>query len=211
MADSCIYMTLWLENQGPLCRSQKNWVFSFFPKCWCYYGIPGFGRGVAMWNKLRKDGRSGIGKSWPRAEITDWRGSCYSRQCLGVWKKADLMEIPVLPLEDHVALGKSQHFLCSLFSQQKISDSTVAYSGYLFVLTVPWDLMLLDRALGQRLANYRLWAKSSLMPVFVIEHEQRMLLHFTLLSSCKNIIHAEETRIGRHMYPNVHHSTVYNS
>ena len=49
--------------------------------------------GGAMWNKLRKDRRSGIGKSWPRAEITDWRGSCYSRQCLGVWKKADLMEI----------------------------------------------------------------------------------------------------------------------
>ena len=43
---------------------------------------------------------------------------------------------PVLPLEGHVALGKSQHLLCSLFSQQKISDSTVAYSGYLFVLTV---------------------------------------------------------------------------
>ena len=141
--------------------------------------------------------RSGIGRSWLRAEITDWRGSCCSSQCLGVWKKADLMEIPVLPLEGHVALGKSQHLLCSLFSQRKINDSTVAYSGYLFILTVPWDLMLLDWALGQRLANYRLWAKSSLMPVFVIEHEQRMVLHFTFLSSCKNTIHTEETRIGR--------------
>lgn len=102
--------------------------------------VPGLGWGQCGAGLGRRWGQEYVlaGKSWPRAGITDWGGRCYSRHCLGVWNQADLIEIPVPPLEGCVALGKSLHLLCPLFSQRKV----------LFYLPICFDCPMRSHAVG---------------------------------------------------------------